>query len=166
MPADPAPFTLPHALFRTCLSLVLVLSLVLLIIGIFSPTMTLRKLIVVKHTMSIAAGLVTLWKNEQYGLFVLIGVFSIVFPIVKNLLLLYIVLIADWTRTSVYKTINWLERLGRWSMLDVFVVALLIIVVKLRFMAQVEVHSGVYLFAASVLLTNLVAAYVYHMLKR
>jgi paraquat-inducible protein A len=85
---------------------------------------------------------------------------------VKNLLLLYIVLMADWTRTSVYKTINWLERLGRWSMLDVFVVALLIIVVKLRFVAHVEVHSGVYLFTVSVLLTNLVAACVYHMLKR
>jgi paraquat-inducible protein A len=116
--------------------------------------------------MSIASGLATLWKNGQYGLFVLIGVFSIVFPIVKNLLLLYIVLMADWTRMSIYKTINWLERLGRWSMLDVFVVALLIIAVELRFVAHVEVHSGVHLFAASVLLTNLIAAYIYHMLKR
>ena len=166
MPADPVPFTLPPALFRICLSLVFVLSLVLLIIGIFSPTMTMRKLMVLKHTMSIASGLVSLWKNGQYGLCVLIGVFSIAFPIVKNLLLLYIVLMADWTRMSVYKTINWLERLGRWSMLDVFVVALLIIVVKLRFVAHVEVHSGVYLFTVSVLLTNLVAACVYHMLKR
>jgi uncharacterized paraquat-inducible protein A len=51
-------------------------------------------------------------------------------------------------------------------MLDVFVVALLIIVVKLRFVAHIEVHSGVYLFTASVLLTNLIAAYVYQMLKR
>ena len=166
MPVELAPCLLPSVPWRRCLSLVLILALVLLITGLFSPTMTMRKLVVMKHTMSLASGLVTLWKNGQYDLFVLIGVFSIVFPIVKNLLLLYIVLSADWTRMSVHKILNWLERLGRWSMLDVFVVALLIIVVKLRFVAHVEVHSGVYLFAASVLLTNLVAAYVYHTRKR
>jgi paraquat-inducible protein A len=38
-------------------------------------------------------------------------------------------------------------------MLDVFVVATLVVSVKLGSLAQVEVHYGLYAFAASVLLT-------------
>ncbi len=44
-----------------------------------------------------------------------------------------------------------IEALGRWSMLDVFVVALLVVTTKLGILADVEVHAGIYFFAASVL---------------
>ena len=49
---------------------------------------------------------------------------------------------------------------GKWSMLDVFVVAVLLASVKLAGLAQVEIHSGLYAFAASVLLTMLITARV------
>jgi paraquat-inducible protein A len=52
---------------------------------------------------------------------------------------------------------------GRWGMLDVMVVAVMIVVVKLDVIAEVEIHTGLYLFAAAVLLimyiTHRVAGY-------
>jgi paraquat-inducible protein A len=42
---------------------------------------------------------------------------------------------------------------GKWSMLDVFVVAVLVVAVKLGAIADVDMRYGLYAFAASVLLT-------------
>jgi paraquat-inducible protein A len=41
---------------------------------------------------------------------------------------------------------------GRWAMLDVMVVSLLIVTVKLGAIASIEVHSGLFVFGLSVLL--------------
>jgi paraquat-inducible protein A len=41
---------------------------------------------------------------------------------------------------------------GRWAMLDVMVVAVLIMTVKLGAVASIHIHSGLYIFAAAVLL--------------
>jgi len=41
-------------------------------------------------------------------------------------------------------------------MLDVFVVALLIVTVKLEAIASIEIHSGLYVFGAAVLLIMLI----------
>ncbi|OQX45604.1 MAG: paraquat-inducible membrane protein A, partial [Candidatus Sedimenticola endophacoides] len=49
---------------------------------------------------------------------------------------------------------------GRWSMLDVFVVALLVVSVKLDAIARVQIHYGLYAFSAAVLITMLVTARV------
>jgi paraquat-inducible protein A len=49
---------------------------------------------------------------------------------------------------------------SKWSMLDVFVVALLVVSVKLGSLAQAHVELGIYAFAASVVLTMLLAAWI------
>ncbi|MEE9447898.1 MAG: paraquat-inducible protein A, partial [Arenicellales bacterium] len=49
--------------------------------------------------------------------------------------------------------LHWIQKLGKWSMLDVFVVAVLVVAVKLRAIAEVQMHYGLYAFAVSVLLT-------------
>ena len=50
--------------------------------------------------------------------------------------------------------------LGKWSMLDVFIVAVLVASVKLGILAHASVLSALYFFAASVLLTNLLSTCV------
>ena len=49
---------------------------------------------------------------------------------------------------------------GKWSMLDVFVVAVLVVAVKLGTLASVEMRYGLYFFSAAVLLTMFVTARV------
>ena len=41
---------------------------------------------------------------------------------------------------------------GRWAMLDVMVVAVLIVTVKLGALASIEIHPGLYIFGTAVLL--------------
>ena len=41
---------------------------------------------------------------------------------------------------------------GRWAMLDVMVVAILIVTVKLGAIASIQIHVGLYIFGVAVLL--------------
>ena len=45
---------------------------------------------------------------------------------------------------------------GRWAMLDVMVVAMLIVTVKLGAIASIQIHPGLYVFGAAVLLIMLI----------
>ena len=61
------------------------------------------------------------------------------------------------------KSLTLIETLGKWSMLDVFVVALLLVSLKLGALAKVEVHYGLYFFTASVILTMALSFWIYHL---
>ena len=54
------------------------------------------------------------------------------------------------------KVLELIHRFGKWSMLDVFVVAILVVVVKLGAIADVEKHIGLYAYAASAILIMLI----------
>lgn len=58
------------------------------------------------------------------------------------------------------KHLRWLATYSKWSMLDVFVVALLVVTLKLGAMAQAKVEFGIYAFASSVLITMLVSNWI------
>ena len=96
----------------------------------------------------------------EWGLFVLVGAFSVVFPILKTL-----VLLAIWNLDPAHgarhrRHLAWLASYSKWSMLDVFVVALLVVSVKLGSLAEARVEVGIYAFAASVILTMLLSAWI------
>ena len=126
-------------------------SLLLLVIGLFAPIMTLRKFLFWKNEMSIYTGLIGLFDDGHYGLFFILLIFSVCFPLTKIFTLAFVwygQFLGEEKRKTLLRRI---EALGRWSMLDVFVVALLVVTIKLGILADVEVHAGVYFFAASVL---------------
>jgi paraquat-inducible protein A len=56
-----------------------------------------------------------------------------------------------------------MHQYGKWSMLDVFVVALLVVAVKLGAVASVETHYGLYAFGSAVLLTMVITARVIYL---
>ncbi|SLM31723.1 Paraquat-inducible protein A [Desulfamplus magnetovallimortis] len=53
---------------------------------------------------------------------------------------------------SLQRYLGLMHEYGRWAMLDVMVVAVLIVTVKLKAIATIKVHAGLYIFGASVLL--------------
>ena len=132
------------------INLLLMAALMLLLIGIFSPMITLEKFFIFSNQVSLFSGLIELQRQNEWFLFFLIGLFSVVFPIVK-LFLLGVAL--NMSGDKHHGPLSWLESAGKWSMLDVFVVALLVVSVKFKGIATVEVHFGAYAFAFSVLLT-------------
>lgn len=133
-----------------CLTLA---AAVLIIVGLIAPLITLKKYIVVENTFSLLTGAVQLIEDGQWFLFIVVTVFTIVLPFAK-LAVLYRVLSVSFSKgTRGQRYLHWIHSLGKWSMLDVFVVAILLVTVKLGFVASVELHYGVYAFAMAILLT-------------
>ena len=135
------------------------LSTSLLIAGLSLPLLYAQQLIFWKSSYSVWQGVVVLWQQNECILAVIVFFFSIIFPIVKLLALstIWFVRLPDEQRT---KLLHWLEALGKWSMLDVFMVAILIVLVKLGPLAHVEPRSGVYFFAAAIFASMLTTMYV------
>ena len=137
------------------IDLLLWISLITLAVGIFSPVMTFKKLIFYKNTFSIHSGLTTLFKEGEYILFLIIFVFTILFPTVKIILLVLIHYLGFWPHEKRKRLLHYLSLVSKWSMLDVFIVALLVVIVRLGITGRVEVRWGIYVFAVSVILSTL-----------
>ncbi len=136
--------------------LIFVLALaaaVCLVLGLTLPVMKLTRLYFWTDTPSILSIVSALWASGEIFLAGVVFVFSIVFPALK---LLYIAMAGTLTafdparRSRLLKRIGWL---GKWSMLDVLVLALLVFYAQAIEFADAVSLPGVYFFAASVFLT-------------
>jgi paraquat-inducible protein A len=108
---------------------------------------------------TIMSGAVYMWDIGSWPLAIVILVASILIPLTKLLALALLVLSvhrrwrgAALQRARLYRL---LERVGRWSMTDVFVAAVLATLVQLRGIAQIRVGPAAAAFSAVVVLTNL-----------
>ena len=136
--------------------LIFVLALaaaVCLVLGLTLPVMKLTRLYFWTDTPSILSIVSALWASGEIFLAGVIFVFSIVFPALK---LLYIAMAGTLTTFDPVHRSRWLKRigwLGKWSMLDVLVLALLVFYAQAIEFADAVSLPGVYFFAASVFLT-------------
>jgi len=130
-----------------------VVSAVLLFIGLHLPVLTVHKLWA-KNTFSIISGITNLWEGKYYILSFIIAFFSVVFPVVKlsTLFVIWFVRLRERQRKWL---LYGLGLLGKWSMLDVFVTAILIVSVKLGALASAKAEKGIYYFAVSIILAML-----------
>ena len=135
------------------IDLLLLAALVSLVVGITAPLMTLEKLYFFENRISLIGAVTQLFEKKEWILFVIIGLFSLCLPFIKIASLMAILHIPHQGNSFLDKLLRWIEHWGKWSMLDVFVVALLLVSVKLGALAKVTVHYGVYVFAGSVILT-------------
>ena len=125
----------------------------LLVAGWSLPIMTIQKLFFFAERISILEGTAVLWDEGHYFLFAVILVFSMLFPALKMALALLLWYAADARGARAMKALTWLETLGRWSMLDVFVVALTIVAIQVSLVSDVTAHAGLYVFTAAVVLS-------------
>jgi len=142
------------------LRLMVLLACVLLAVGLVAPVITLEKFVLIENTFSVISGIYQLLLEERWFLFAIIGGFSVLLPVLK----LYVLhrLLGRHCRNAEHLRhyLHWMHLYGKWSMLDVFIVAVLVVAVKLGAVAQVEMRYGLYAFAASVLLTMFITARV------
>ena len=138
--------------YRNLLLFLLFIAAIFLAVGLVTPIITLKKFIFIQNTFSIISGTWGLLKEGHLFLFFIISLFSIILPIFKIFFLANILYSTASTKSNTKKTLALLHRFGRWSMLDVFVVAILVVAVKLGAIADVEKHIGLYFYAASAIL--------------
>lgn len=148
------------------INILLICSLIALVIGVTAPLLTLQKLYFIENTISLISTIQALYNDQEWLLFTVIAVFSLCVPIIKIVSLLLITNVEYQPGSFLDKSLSLIETLGKWSMLDVFVVALLLVSVKLGALAKVEVHYGLYVFAFSVILTMGLSFWIYHLAHR
>ena len=110
---------------------------------------------------TILSGVIHLWEVGMYPLAIVVFVASVFVPMVKLMVLLYLLLSVQlgWRRGLRERTVlyRFTEAIGRWSMVDVFVVALLAALVHLGQVATIIPGPAALAFAAVVVLTMFAA---------
>jgi paraquat-inducible protein A len=135
--------------------LMLLLALGFFVAGIFLPFTTVTKLWLFENQISVYRGLIVLWGAGELFLFLILFVFTVCFPFVKINALLLVWLWPRLDSTHARRAFDFVANLGRWSMLDVFVVAILVLTVKSSGVANIKVSDGFFLFFLSVMLTQI-----------
>ena len=130
----------------------LLVACVLLILGLGAPMLTISQFVVIRSSFSVLSGISELFINGHLLLFLLVTLLSLVLPILKIWILFIIVSNKRGNSTSIKRYLHLMHDYGRWSMLDVLVVAILIVMVKLGTIASIQIHFGLYVFGAAVLL--------------
>jgi paraquat-inducible protein A len=122
-------------------------------------------LLPVMHTTSlvgaeddtIMSGVVYFWTSGDWPLAVIVFIASILVPMLKLSVLVLLTVTAQrrssWRPEQRIKLYRIVERIGRWSMLDVFVVTLTVALVRFQSLAVITAGPGALAFGSVVILT-------------
>jgi paraquat-inducible protein A len=148
----------PHSLALT--AVLLICAAVLYIPANLLPVMNTRTLFDDERD-TIMSGVLTLLHSGSWPIAVLVFVASIVVPLLK-IMALSVVLFSAWRGSPRFRTqrselFRMVEFIGRWSMLDVYAISLLVALVQIRSLAFVSVGWGALAFGAVVVLTQVAA---------
>jgi len=106
---------------------------------------------------TIISGVIDLVEHDMLFIALIVLIASIVVPVLKILALTILLCTVQfgWAtnlrqKTLMYRLVEWI---GRWSMLDIFVIGILVALVQLGNIASIEGNQGATAFATVVLLT-------------
>lgn len=106
---------------------------------------------------TILSGVIYFWVSGAYGLAAIVFIASFLVPLFKLTVLMTLLISVQrrsaWRQPERVKLYRMIEIIGRWSMLDVFVVSLLTGLVQIQGFAQVTAGVGIAAFGGVVVLT-------------
>ncbi len=125
----------------------------------FFPFMTME-LYGSRNSSTIWSGILSLIDSGAWAVAIVVLLTSIIIPLLKIAALLYLVIMAPqpkyaYAKTQLYRAV---EILGRWSMLDIFLLAVLVAIMKLGPWTSVQPELGSLLFTLVVIFTMLASA--------
>ncbi|RYF71674.1 MAG: paraquat-inducible membrane protein A [Comamonadaceae bacterium] len=108
---------------------------------------------------TILSGVIYFWVSGAWGLAAIVFIASFLVPLFKLAVLFVLVVSAqrrsEWRQPERARLYHIVEIIGRWSMLDVFVVSLLTGLVQIQGFAQITAGVGIAAFGSVVVLTML-----------
>lgn len=148
----------PNSLSRTWA--LVVLAYVLYIPANLLPILESRALLA-EESNTIMSGILLFWEGGSYMIAALVFIASVVVPMTKLLALTWLLVTVQmksrarpYQRTQLFRMV---EFIGRWSMLDIYVVALTVTLVQVGTLASIEVGPGAMAFGAVVVVTMIAA---------
>lgn len=151
---------------RMPIVLMLLLSLGLFLAGLFRPFTQVTKLWLFDDDVSVCTGLITLFKERELFLFGILLIFTVVFPFVKISALLALWLKPGLKLQQMARVYGFVSNMSKWSMLDVFVVAVLVVLIRSGGVATIKAQDGLLLFCASVVLTQIASEWTGRIAKK
>ncbi|MCX4144298.1 MULTISPECIES: paraquat-inducible protein A [Paraburkholderia] len=110
---------------------------------------------------TIMSGVVYLWTSGSWPLAVVVFIASVAVPMLKILALIYLVISTQrrsvmllQQRTRIYRLV---ELVGRWSMLDIYVITILVALVQFNALATIQAGPAAVAFGSVVVLTMFAA---------
>ena len=99
---------------------------------------------------SLLEGILKLFQEGNWFVGAIVLVFSVIFPLTKIILLLELSLFELLHRTHKALTLRLMEQLGKWSMMDVMLLAFLVMLVKLGDLVEFHIGPAVFAFVLCV----------------
>ncbi len=141
-------------------------ALVVLIFGLFAPllTVTIHKefeyigdVILSFESKSLLGSVVKLWEGGEITVALVILLFSVFIPLFKTLSLMFVAIVIE--SRFAHSILQFFKWVGKWSMLDVFVVATLLVYLTSSGsdVSHAEIQVGLYFFLAYVIVSMLVS---------
>ncbi len=109
------------------------------------------------HRSSILGGILELYQTGSYLIASVILLFSIVFPLAKIVALIELSWLCSLREHHRATTYRWMERIGKWSMMDVMLLALLVMTIKLTGLVQFHFGPAVLAFVLCVAMSMIAA---------
>ena len=135
------------------LALFILTAAICFALGVILPSIRFTTVYVWTNEHSVATIIYALYRTNEYFLAAVIATFSVVFPFLKLLYLLTLCLSPNLSSEFRQKSFSTMEWLGRYSMTDVMVLALMIFYMNSSGYTEARVLPGVYFFAAAALMT-------------
>jgi len=163
-------FLLPPRLYTGLLSLGALIALInglitpILMIVVHKEVEYLGDVVLSFESKGILGSLRKLFEEGNTPVAAVILLFSVLLPAAKTVSLLFVSLFEY--RPFAAKLVRFFKILGKWSMLDVFVVALLVVYLGSGGVSRSEIEIGVYFFAAYVFLSMAASLAAERMLDR
>lgn len=154
VPSNPTS-TLGSTFRNFILSFLIIVATVCFALGVYMPVIRFTTVYVWTREHSIVTIIWALYQNEEIFLCCVLFAFSLLVPLLKLFYLLTLVISPDLSPEFRQKSVSTMEWLGRYSMTDVMVLALMIFYVNSSGYTEATVLPGTYFFAASALITML-----------
>ena len=107
------------------------------------------------HQSSILGGTLELFAHGSYFVGAVVMLFSIIFPLTKIVLLIELSLLEIFHRKHKAFTLRMMEHFGKWSMMDVMLLAFLVMLVKLGDMVEFSFGPAIFAFVLCVAMSML-----------
>ncbi len=134
---------------KKIVSLLLIISFILYLMGILFPMFTNTRFFFFHKKFSLLSSISFLFDSGEFFLSIIVLLFSVIIPLLK-----YFIMAEALFFESNNKILNLLSSIGKWSMLDVFIMSLALVFYKFSMgILKFNFELGAYFFTISVILS-------------
>ncbi len=147
----------PSGWVSILIALLFFVALGLIIPGQILPAISISTFFFSRETISVITGIQAFYEDGQYALGTLILLVSIILPLAKIIISLLILINFNPYNKVTSALLSILATLSVWSMTDVFIFAMIVLIIDGRLLTTADLDIGAYLFAGGVLLSTLLS---------